>query len=117
MKTHKDLSVWKNSIELVKEIYEITNRYPKEEIYGLISHIRRATVSIPTNIAEGSGRHYRKESIQFLYISMGSLSELETLLIISLELAFISKEKYDYLENKMNEIRSQITGLIKYYNK
>lgn len=117
MKTHKDLNVWKNSIALVKDIYEVTKDFPKEEIYGLTSQIRRAAVSIPANIAEGSGRHYKKENIQFLYISQGSLSELETLLIISTELCYINAEKYVYFENKMNEIRSQLSGLIKYNGK
>jgi len=117
MKTHRDLNVWKNSILLVKEIYLLTDNFPREEIYGLTSQIRRVAVSVPANIAEGAGRHYKKENIQFLYISQASLSELETLLIISSELSFMSHEKYKYFENKMNEIRSQLSGLIKYYNK
>ena len=117
MKTHKDLNVWKNSILLVKEVYLVTENFPKEELYGLTSQIRRSSVLIPTNIAEGSGRQYKKEKNQFLYISQGSLSELETVLIISTELSFISFEKFEYFESKMNEIRSQISGLIKYYNK
>jgi four helix bundle protein len=117
MKTHKDLDVWKNSIALVKDVYELTKSFPKEEVYGLTSQMRRAAVSIPTNIAEGAGRHYIKENIQFLYISQGSMSELETLLIISKELGYITEEKYYYFENKMNEIRSQLTGLIRFKEK
>jgi four helix bundle protein len=117
MKTHKDLNVWKNSIALVKDVYEATANFPKNELYGIVSQIRRAAVSIPANIAEGSGRHYKKENIQFLFISQGSLSELETLLIISMELTFIDAEKHLYFENKMNEIRSQLSGLIKFYEK
>ncbi|MFA5010608.1 MAG: four helix bundle protein [Ignavibacteria bacterium] len=82
IKTHKDLEVWKKSIDLVSEIYEITKSFPKEEIYGLTNQIRRSAVSIPSNIAEGAGRNHDKEFIQFLYIAMGSSSELETQIFI-----------------------------------
>ena len=84
--THKDLDVWKLGIELVQEVYEVTKVFPKEEMYGLTSQIRRAAVSIPSNIAEGYARESIKELIRFLYISLGSLSELETQLIISIKL-------------------------------
>ena len=114
MKTHKDLDVWKNSITMVKEIYRITSSYPKEELYGLTNQIRRASVSIPSNIAEGAARNHEKEFVQFLYIAQGSLSELETHLIISEELNFIEKYDFDLLIAKFNEIRAQLSGLIKY---
>ena len=114
MKTHKDLEVWKNSINLVKEIYELTKEFPKEELYGLSNQIRRAAISIPSNIAEGAARNYNKEYIQFLYISLGSLSELETQLIISFELSYLPKDSLDNIINKLNLIRSQLYGLIKY---
>jgi len=78
MKTHKDLEVWKISIEMVTNIYKITRIFPKEEIYGLTNQMRRAAVSVPSNIAEGSGRNSNKEFVQFLYYAVGSLSELET---------------------------------------
>ena len=84
--THKDLDVWKLGIELVQEVYEVTKVFPKEEMYGLTSQIRRAAVSIPSNIAEGYARESIKELIRFLYISLGSLSELETQLLISIKL-------------------------------
>jgi four helix bundle protein len=90
MKTHKDLEVWKESIELVKQIYETTKEFPKEEIYGLTSQIKRCAVSIPANIAEGAARRTRKEFINFLYISLGSLSELETLLLVAKEVKILS---------------------------
>ncbi len=117
MKTHKDLHAWKNSINLVTDIYKLTESFPKEELYGLTNQIRRSAVSIPSNIAEGAGRNYKKEYIQFLYISLGSLSELETQLIISKNLAFIEQENLKELNEKLNEIRSQLSGLIRYLKK
>jgi len=114
LRTHKDLEAWKNSIDLVSEIYKITSTFPKEELYSLVSQIRRSAVSIPSNIAEGSGRNHYKEYIQFLHIALGSIAELETQLIISSNLGFINKEVFDNLNEKMNLIRSQICGLITY---
>ena len=109
---HKSLDVWKESITLVKEVYKLTSDFPKEERFGLISQIRRAAVSIPSNIAEGCARNSDKELIQFLYISLGSLSELETQFIIANELGYISKT--DYLFDDINKIKKMILGLIKY---
>ena len=83
IRTHKDLDVWKESILLVKDIYEISSNFPKEEIYGLTLQIRRNATSIPSNIAEGAARNTKKEFLKFLYIALGSLSELETQLIIA----------------------------------
>ncbi len=114
MQTHKDLDVWKNSISFVTDIYSITKNFPKEEVYGITSQIRRSAVSIPSNIAEGAGRNHVKENIQFLYISLGSLSELETQLIISHNLGFIDNEILDDICTKMKLITSQISGLINY---
>jgi four helix bundle protein len=78
IKSHKDLKVWQESMTLVVTIYKATENFPKQEIYGLTSQIRRATVSILSNIAEGAGRKGKKEFIRFLYIALGSLSEVET---------------------------------------
>ncbi len=117
MKTHKDLDCWKNSINLVKSICELTSKFPKEEIFGLTSQLRRAVVSVPSNIAEGSARNSKKEFIQFLYIASGSLSEIETQIIISKELQFIEETKFDFLMNNLNLIRAQLIGLIKYLKK
>jgi len=86
IKTHKDLDVYKQSIEYVAEIYKYTADFPGEEKFGLTSQLRRAAVSIPTNISEGSTRKLTKEFIQFLYVSLWSSSELETLLEISINL-------------------------------
>ena len=79
---HKDLNVWKSSIELVTEIYKLCESLPRTEDFGLKSQLQRAAVSVPTNIAEGAGRNHQKETIQFNYIALGSLTEIETLLII-----------------------------------
>ena len=114
MKTHKDLDAWKNAINLVLKVYQITEKFPKQEMYGLTNQIRRAAVSIPSNIAEGAARKYNKEFIQFLYVSQGSLSELETQLILSEKLEFISSEIFEDLDQDMKVIRSQISGLISY---
>lgn len=78
MSNHKDLEAWKLSINFITEIYKITQKFPKEELCGLVNQIRRSAISIPSNIAEGSARQSDKELIQFLYISLGSLAELET---------------------------------------
>lgn len=106
---HKDLEVWKSSVQLVTEIYEVTKSFPKEEMYGLTSQIRRASVSIPANLAEGAARKNTKEYIQFVYISLGSISELETLLIISKNLGYLSDEAQ--LFQRTDAIRKMLSGL------
>ncbi|PKN14946.1 MAG: four helix bundle protein [Deltaproteobacteria bacterium HGW-Deltaproteobacteria-24] len=108
MQTHKDLKVWQKSIEFVEYIYTITNDFPKEELYGLTSQMRRCAVSVPSNIAEGSARNHNKEFIQFLYVSLGSLSELETQLIIAVKIGYLS----EFNEQEMHEIRKMLQGLI-----
>ena len=117
MKTHKDLDCWKDSIELVKSIYNLTSGFPKEELFGITSQLRRAAISIPSNIAEGAARNSKKEYVQFLYIASGSLSEMETQLIISNELDFIDGVKFNAIIDTLNLIRAQLSGLIKYLKK
>ena len=112
MRTHKDLEVWKEAVQLVTQIYEVIKGFPKEELYGLISQIRRSAVSIPSNIAEGAARNSEKEFIQFLYISLGSLSELETELIISKNLGYLKDEKEITLMQQIDSIRKMLSGLI-----
>ena len=110
-KTHKDLEVWKNAIDFVVDIYRSSENFPPEERYGLKSQICRAAVSIPSNIAEGAGRQSSKEFVHFLSIALGSLSEVETQLIISERLSYMSD--ICLLIDKLNLIRRQIIGLKK----
>jgi len=109
---YKDLVLWKKAIELVKSIYSVTASFPKGELFGLTNQIRRAAVSIPSNIAEGQARRYNTEFIQFLYQSFGSLAELETQIIISKELNFIEVEYYNQILLNISEIRKMIHGLL-----
>ena len=115
--THKDLDSWKKSIDLVTEIYQLTRLFPDYERFGLSSQMQRSAVSIPSNIAEGSGRDSMKETIHFLYVSQGSLAELETQLIIAGKLNYLTNEKRDELLKVMEEITKLIYGLINYYKK
>jgi four helix bundle protein len=114
MKTHLDLNVWKSSSYLAIEIFNLTKKFPKEELYGVTSQMRRAAISVPSNISEGAGRGSRVEFIRFLNIASGSLSELETQLYITKEIGFFNIEKFNDLSNKINLIRAQITGLKKH---
>ena len=116
MKSHKDLEAWKKSINLVTEIYKLTSGFPKEELYGLTSQIRRSAVSVPSNIAEGAGRNYDKEFIQFLYIASASMSELETQLLIACNLEYFPENILKEFNEKTKIISLQILGLIKYLN-
>ena len=108
---HKDLDVWKKSIELVTEIYSVTANFPNEEKYGIVSQIRRAAISVPSNIAEGCARFSNKENLRFLDIARGSLAELETQLIISKNLGFIDS---DNLIQKIHPIAQMLSGLKKH---
>ena len=112
MGTHKQLEVWKNSVKLVKDVYMHTEGFPKTEYSGLISQIRRAAVSVPANISEGSARMKPGEFCYFLRISFGSLSELETLLIISNELQYLSNENFKTVHEQIKLITTQISNLI-----
>jgi four helix bundle protein len=114
MKTHKDLNVWKESILLVTIIYEKTKSFPKDELFALTSQIRRSAISIPSNISEGAARESNKEFLRFLFISQGSLSELDTQLLIANNLKFLSEEDYVMLADKLISIRKMLAGLIKF---
>ena len=110
MRSHKDLIVWERSFELVITLYKVTANFPKSEQFNLTSQIRRAAVSIPSNIAEGAARSGKKEFIQFLYISLGSLSELETQILIASELDYLVSNE---ILSTIEEIRKMLLGLIK----
>ena len=111
MKSHKDLDVWSKSIEFVLKVYKITKNFPSDEKFGLISQLRRAAVSIPSNLAEGAARNSNKEFIRFLYVALGSASESETQLIISQKLGYLNDES---VFNDLEDIQKMIMGLIKY---
>jgi four helix bundle protein len=110
---HEKLKAWQLSVELVTRIYEITRPWPDEEKFGLTSQSRRAAVSIPANIAEGAAKDSQADFCRFLYIARGSLSELETLLLIAKNLGFIEKPVYDGLLGSCGEIGRLIDGLLR----
>jgi len=107
---YKQLNVWLKSIELVTNVYELVKKMPREELYSLADQIKRSAVSVPSNIAEGSGRNTTKEYIQFLYIALGSASELETQLIIGKNLGFF--HDIEMYMKEINDIRKMLNGLI-----
>lgn len=112
---HKDLDVWKKSMELVEHTYKITSSFPASEIYGLTNQLRRASVSVVSNIAEGSGRKSDKELLYFLNVSLGSLAELETQIEIAYRLSFISDVEDTF--QLVTETRKLIIGFRNYINK
>jgi len=113
VKSYKDLIVWQKSILLSKKIYEITKSFPKEELFGITSQIRRASVSIACNIAEGHARNSTGEFKQFIGISKGSLAETETLIFLSKELNLITNEIYTEIDSICTEISKMLSGLLK----
>jgi len=111
-KTHKDLEIWKKGIDLVMEIYKSTKNFPDEEKYGLVSQMRRAAVSYPSNISEGAARNSNAEYIRYVYMALGSLSELETQTIISGKLGYINNTE-SILEN-IGVLRKQSHKFLRY---
>ena len=109
---YKKLNVWKESIELVKKIYQVTTSFPSDERYGLVSQLRRASVSIPSNIAEGNSRSSDKDYKRFIEIAYGSALELETQLIISVELKYLDKN--DSIFQKLEKVKKLLSGFMKY---
>jgi four helix bundle protein len=111
VRPHYNLQAWKVAMALVKDVYILTREFPKEEIYGLTSQMRRAAVSIPSNLAEGAARNGTKEFVQFLGVAKGSLSELETQLLISAELGYLGHKEAIF--EKLEEVSRLISGLQK----
>lgn len=109
---HKNLEVWKKGMELVSLIYRVTAEFPREEIYGLTSQMRRAAVSIPSNIAEGAARYSQKEFLQFLNIAGGSQSELDTQIELAVSLGFIKAHDVDLLLGSVLDISKLLAGLV-----
>lgn len=116
MKTYKELIVWQKSMQLVTTIYKISKLFPSDENFGLTSQIRRCTVSIPSNIAEGFGRNSTKNFIRFLQITIGSLFEFQTQIEIALNLEYIKKETYLNVYNNRREIEAMLSSLINKLN-
>lgn len=112
MASYKELKVWQKGIRLVKDIYRITASLPRTEMFGLADQLRRASVSIPSNIAEGNGRHSRAEYTRFLNIARGSCYEMETQIIICKELAYINEEEYKSLSGQISEIGRMLNSMI-----
>ena len=108
MHKFKELIVWQKSMILVNDVYKATNNFPKEEVFGLTSQIRRSAVSIPANIAEGCGRSTNKELCRFLDIANGSAFELETLLILSVDFNYFKKDTFNLLNDKIQEVQKLI---------
>jgi four helix bundle protein len=115
--SYRDLDVWKQSRLLVKSVYQLTKTFPKEEQFGLTNQLRRAAISVPSNIAEGSGRNHSKDSTQFFFIARGSLYEIETQLIIASDLEFISVNQLDQVLEQVTRCKKLINGFINYFQK
>lgn len=113
MRTHHDLDVWKKSIDFVSDIYKLTERFPSNEQFGLTSQIRRTAISIPSNISEGAARNTLKDFNHFLAIALGSIAELETQLIISRNLEFLSVNDFEFLIEGLTTVRKMTIGLKK----
>ena len=110
-KSYKDLLVWQKSMTMVKLIYELTRSFPRDERFGLVIQMRRAAVSVPSNIAEGQSRHTRGEFIQFISHAEGSLAELDTQLLIAIELGFCSPSQAEDLLSLVDELQRMSNGL------
>ena len=112
IRSYKDLIVWQKSFKLALGIYEVTKKFPKEELYGLVSQIRRAAFSIPSNIAEGYARNSTGEYKRFLKIAYASGAELETQLLIAKETKLLSSEDFENLDNLLTEVLKMLNVLV-----
>jgi four helix bundle protein len=115
MGSYKKLNIWIKSLELVTVVYDLMKKYPDDEKFGLVSQSKRAVISIPSNIAEGIGRNYKKDTIQFLHIARGSLYELDTLIEIAETVKCIDALDKNMFGRKMEECLKLLNGLIAYY--
>ena len=115
-KMYENLDAWKEAVNLAVRTYQITRSFPKEEIFGMTSQLRRASVSISSNLAEGAGRGSKKEVKQFVHIASGSLNEVESLLHICSRLNLISMDSYKELQENVERLGRLIGGLLKYLN-
>jgi len=112
VQSYRDLIVWQKSIELVKNVYRLMRKFPKFETYGLADQLRRSSVSVPSNIAEGQARQHTGEFRQFLYVSLGSIAEVDTQIIIAEQLNYISEEEAKEIQLLIIEIQKMLRALI-----
>jgi len=112
IRSYKDLIVWQKAFKLALNVYEVTKKFPKEEVYGLTSQMRRCAISIPSNIAEGYARHRRLEYIQFLQIAFASGAELETQLLIAKELGLVGQKDFETVSSQLDEVMKMLNSLI-----
>jgi len=112
-KPHKNLDVWKKAVDLVQQIYDLTKTFPKNEDYSLTSQMRRAAISVPSNISEGAARQTKKEFINFLHMAQGSLSELDTQIEIAKRLGYFSEDQNKKTFEIMQDVDRMLSGLIK----
>jgi len=110
----ENLEIWKLGVKLAKDVYLLTERFPKREIYGLTDQIRRAAVSIPSNIAEGKGQSTAKDFVHFLNTARGSLYELKTQLYIAREIAYLTEEDFSSLQKQIENLSHKIVAMIKF---
>lgn len=110
----KNLEIWQNGMSIVKKLYKLTKKWPKEEQYGLTSQVRRAAVSIPANIAEGIGRGSSSEAARFAKMSLGSLYELQTLLEIADDLEYLENDVYSELKHEISTLAKRISSFVTY---
>jgi len=113
IKSYRDLDIWKKGIEIVKNVYKITENFPNHETYGLVSQMQRSAVSLPSNVAEGFRRYHNKEYRQFLYIVLGSCAELETQITIAKELGYITENLETEIFEKTDHLCRMTSNLIK----
>jgi four helix bundle protein len=112
-KPHKKLNAWSDAVDLAQQIYRVTERFPSNEQFGLTSQIRRAAVSIPSNIAEGAARQTKKEFLNFLHIAKGSLSELDTQLEIARHLEYLDQARWETFDERLERIDCMLSGLVR----
>ena len=112
-RSYRDLEVWQKAMDLVVECYRLTKDFPKSEVYGLVSQMQRAAVSIPANIAEGQGRQYKQEFVQHLSIAYGSLAELETHIQIAQRLCYIQPDEAQQLLDRAGQVGRLLNGLLR----
>jgi len=113
IKSFTDLIVWKEGHHLVLEIYGVTSTFPKEEIYGLTNQLRRASISVTSNIAEGFTRRFKKEKIQFYRTALGSLTEIQNQLLVSRDIGYLQQQKFIQMAERTVKIGKMLNGLIK----